>query len=171
MEGLAERLPFHFSVSMTTRPRRPSERDGEDYHFVDRAAFEAAVARGELAEWATYSGHLYGTPRAEVEQHLSRGHDVLADIELVGARQIREAYPEAVMVFILPPSSEELERRLRGRGDTDDRAVASRLEVAAGQIEEARGLFDHFVVNDDLERAITEVAGILARPPLPLDPS
>ena len=109
VEGLAERLGFHFSVSMTTRGRRPGERDGVDYHFVDRERFEAAVAAGDLAEWARYSGHLYGTPRAEIGPHLDAGEDVLLDIELIGARQVRRAYPEALMVFILPPSLEVLE--------------------------------------------------------------
>ncbi len=171
MEGLVERRELHFSVSITTRPRRPSEVDGVDYHFVTPEEFSAAVERGDLAEWAVYSGYQYGTLRSEVDRHLEAGRDVLLDIELVGARQVRSAYPDAVMVYILPPSMEELERRLRGRGDTDDDAVARRLGVAASQIEEAKELFDHFVVNDELLPAIEEVTGILAGLSPPLDPS
>jgi guanylate kinase len=167
VEGLARRLPFHFSVSMTTRPPRPGEVDGEDYRFVDREGFEEAIDAGELVEWATYSGHLYGTPRAEVDRHLAEGHDVLLDIEMVGSRLVREAYPDAVMVYILPPSLEELETRLRRRGDTKD--VAERLAVARSQIEEAEVLFDYFVVNDDLDAAIEAAAGILRALPPPLD--
>jgi guanylate kinase len=155
---------------MTTRSPRPGEADGVDYHFVDRGEFERAIAQGRLVEWARYSGHLYGTPRAEIERHLAVGEDVLLDIELVGARQVADAFPEAIMVYILPPSMAELERRLRGRRDTDDEAVAARLAVAGDQIEEARELFDHFVVNDDIARAIDTVEGILSELPSPLDP-
>jgi guanylate kinase len=169
VDGLARRFPFHFSVSMTTRPPRPGEIDGEDYTFVGREQFDEAIAAGELVEWAVYSGHLYGTPRAEVDRHLAAGHDVLLDIEMIGSRLVHEAYPEAVMVYILPPSLEVLESRLRTRGDTDD--VAERLAVARSQIEEAAGLFDHFVVNDDLDAAIEAVAGILRSLPPPLDTS
>jgi guanylate kinase len=156
---------------MTTRPARPAETDGVDYHFVTEEDFITARDRGELAEWARYSGYLYGTPRSQLERHLSAGDDVLLDIEIVGARQVRDAYPEAVMIFILPPSLEELERRLRGRGDTEDEAVARRLAVARRQIDEAEELFDHFVVNDRLEQAVGTVEGILTRLPSPLDPS
>jgi guanylate kinase len=162
--ALAARLPFRFSVSMTTRAPRPGERDGVDYHFTGPEGFTAAVEAGELIEWAEYAGHRYGTPRSEVEGHLEQGADVLLDIEILGARQVRAAYPEAVMVYIEPPDPATLERRLRARGDTSDEEVARRLEVAAWQMEEARGLFDHFVVNDDLARAVDEVASILAPP-------
>lgn len=169
--GLAERFPFHFSVSMTTRPPRPGEEDGADYFFVDHDRFVAARVAGELLEWAEYSGHLYGTPRAQVEGPLAAGEDVLLDIELLGAEQVKAAYPAALLVFIAPPSLEVLEARLRGRGDTGDEQVARRLAVARGQMERARDWFDHVVVNDDLERAIAEVAGILAAPSSPGSPA
>jgi guanylate kinase len=169
--GLAGRMPFHFSVSMTTRPPRPGEADGADYLFVDRERFVEARDRGELIEWAEYSGHLYGTPRAQVEGHLEAGEDVLLDIEVLGAGQVKAAYPEAVLVFVEPPSLEVLEGRLRGRGDTGGEQVARRLGVARWQLQRARGLFDYFVVNDDLARAIDEVAGILASPGPPGSPS
>ena len=168
--GLAERMPFYFSASMTTRPARPGEADGVAYHFVDRERFLAARDAGELIEWAEYSGRLYGTPRAPVEQALAAGKDVLLDIEVLGAEQVKEAFPEAVMVFIEPPSLEVLEARLRGRGDTDEGQIARRLATARWQMGRARGLFDHFVVNDSLARAIDEVAGILASPGPPGSP-
>lgn len=164
MAGLAERMPFEFSVSMTTRPARPGEEDGVDYHFVDRERFLAARNTGELVEWAEYSDNLYGTPRAPLERALTAGRDCLLDIELLGAEQIKEAYPEAILVFIAPPSLEALEKRLRGRGDTDEEQIALRLEAAEWQMQRAQGLFDHFVVNDELHRAIEEVAGILTIP-------
>lgn len=168
--GLAERMPFRFSVSMTTRPARPGETDGVDYHFVDRDEFIAAREAGDLLEWAEYSDHLYGTPRAPVEAALAAGEDILLDIEVLGAEQVKEAFPAALLVFIEPPSLEELEARLRGRGDTDEEQITRRLEVARWQMERARGLFDHFVVNDRLEQAIDEVAGILAAPGPPGSP-
>ena len=164
VEGLTRRHAFEFSVSMTTRPARPDEVEGVDYRFVDRAAFEQAVAGGEMVEWAEYSGHLYGTPKAAISGPLADGEDVLLDIEERGARQVREAFPEALMVYLLPPSMEVLEQRLRGRGDTPEKEIRRRLAVAAWQIEEAQDLFDHFVVNGDLATAIDEVAGILSAP-------
>jgi len=170
IEGLAARMPFHFSVSMTTRAARPGEVPDVDYHFVDRSRFEAAIAAGELAEWAEYGGNLYGTPKAELDRR-DRGDDVLADIEMVGARAIKEAYPEAIMVFIAPPSLAELERRLRSRGDTGDEDVRRRLGVAEAQMQEAQVLFDHVVVNDDLVTAIDRVADILLDVPQRPDPS
>lgn len=165
--GLAERMAFYFSVSMTTRPARPGERDGVDYWFVDRERFREARDEGDLLEWAEYSGNLYGTPRAPLEKALAGGQDALLDIEALGAEQVKEACPAAILVFVEPPSRAELERRLRKRGDTDEEQIARRLEAAEWQVQHARGLFDHFVVNDQLERAIEEVAGILAVPPKP----
>lgn len=169
--GLAERMPFYFSVSMTTRPARPGETNGVDYRFVDGEEFLAARDAGRLLEWAEYSFHLYGTPRAPVERALAAGQDVLLDIEVLGAQQVKEAFPEALLVFLEPPSLEALEARLRGRGDTDEDQIARRLDVARWQMDRARGLFDYFVVNDVLARAIDEVAGILASPGTPGSPS
>ena len=125
---------------MTTRPPRPGEVDGVDYFFVDRDRFLAARDAGELLEWAEYSGHLYGTPRAQVEGPLAAGEDVLLDIELRGAEQVKAAFPEAVLVFVAPPSLEVLAARLRGRGDTGDEQVARRLAVAREQIAAGPGL-------------------------------
>ena len=171
VEGLTQRHDFHFSVSMTTRPARPDEIDGVDYHFVDRATFEAAVANGEMVEWAEYSGHLYGTPTEGIEIPLDNGEDVLLDIEILGARQVKDAFPEALMVYVLPPSLSALEERLRRRGDTSAGAMEKRLAVAEWQIEQAKRLFDHFVVNDDLASVIDEVTGILSAPQPPQAPS
>jgi guanylate kinase len=171
VEGLAEQLPFHFSVSMTTRAARPGELEGVDYRFVDRTRFQEAVAAEELVEWAEYGGNLYGTPWDEVTAPRLRGQDVLLDIELVGARNVKKAYPEAIMIFIAPPDLAELERRLRARGDTSDADIARRLEVARLQMAEAPGLFEHLVVNDDLGAAVRQVAGILGVVPDPGGPS
>jgi guanylate kinase len=135
-----------------------------DYHFVDEVRFDEALGGGELIEWAEYAGHRYGTPRSEVERWVSQGEDVLLDIEILGAAQVRRAYPEAVMVFIEPPDAETLERRLRRRGDTSDEEIGERLAVARWQVAQAQTLFDHFVVNDELDRAVDEVTGILAPP-------
>ena len=170
VEGLSQRIPFHFSVSMTTRPARPHEVDGVDYHFVSPQRFARAVDDGELAEWASYGGNLYGTPVSELKRR-SDGHDVLLDIEMVGARAIKDAHPDAIMIFIAPPSLADLERRLRARGDTTDEDVSRRLAVADDQMREAATLFDHIVVNEDLGAAIDRVTDILRDVPDRPDPS
>jgi guanylate kinase len=148
------------SVSATTRPPRPGEIDGRHYHFFSRRAFEAAVGKGEFLEWVEYSGNLYGTLRREVEGKLAAGLDVILEIELCGARAIREAMPEAVQVFIAPPSFAELAARLRGRATEGEQAIESRLSIAERELAAARE-FDHVVVNDDAERAAAEVAAII----------
>ena len=161
VQALTERMTFHFSVSWTTRTRRPGEQDGTDYVFVDRARFEQGIADRGFLEWAEYSGHLYGTPRVEVLAHLDRGEHVLLDIENDGAGQVKESYPEAVLVFILPPSLAELERRLRDRGDTAESDIKKRLGVAADQIAEAEWKFDHRVVNSEVSAVADEIVSIL----------
>ncbi|MDJ0663671.1 MAG: guanylate kinase [Acidimicrobiia bacterium] len=162
VHALTERMPFHFSVSWTTRKRRPGEQDGVDYVFVDRAQFLENIASGGFLEWAEYSGHLYGTPRDAVLAHLDVGHDVLLDIENDGAGQVKNSYPEALLVFILPPSLEELERRLRDRGDTSEADIQKRLSVAAEQMDEATWKFDHTVINDQVGIVADEIVSILA---------
>lgn len=164
IDALAQRVPFHFAVSATTRSRRPREVDGVHYHFVEEPTFHRMIAEEDLLEWAEYGGSLYGTPRSEVYQHLDQGHDVLLDIEVHGSRQVKARHPDAIMIFIAPPGIEELERRLRGRGDTDPEAVMRRLGVARHQIGEAQEIFDYLVINDDVDRAADEIAAILRDP-------
>jgi guanylate kinase len=144
------------SVSATTRPARPHERDGVDYRFVDREGFEAMVTGDELLEWAEYADHLYGTPRAAVEAAVADGRTVVLDIEVQGAVQVRDRDPEALLIFLAPPSFEELERRLRGRGTEDEEYVARRLAIAHEEVAQ-RDRFDVVVVNDDLDRCVAQV--------------
>lgn len=148
------------SVSLTTRPRRPSERDGVDYRFVDRATFERAVERGQLLEWAEYAGHLYGTPLAPVEEELARGRLVLLDLELQGALRVKQLRPDALTIALVPPSMAELERRLRVRATEDDDALARRLDVIRRQ-EQAWQQFDAVIVNDDVDRCVDEVLAVI----------
>lgn len=151
---------YCFSVSATTRSPRRGERDGVDYHFVDRQGFDAMVAGGELAEWAEVHGEAYGTPRSELEKAADRGEHVVLDIDVQGARQIRSSVPDALLVFVLPPSVPSLMGRLTGRGTEDGAQVARRLRTA---LEELRAVpeFDHVVVNDDLESCLGEIRGIV----------
>lgn len=148
------------AVSATTRPPRPGEVDGRDYHFLDRAAFERAVDNGEFLEWVEYSGELYGTLRREVEERLAAGKDVILEIELRGARAVRRALPQATLIFIAPPTMAELAERLRRRGTESDAAIARRLRIAESEVA-AADEFDHVVVNDDADRAADEVAAII----------
>jgi guanylate kinase len=150
-----------FSTSATTRLPRPGEIDGREYHFLDRTEFETQQAAGNVLEWAEYGGNLYGTLRREVMPVLKNGRNVILDIENEGAKQIRSSFPGAVLIFVGPPSYAELERRLRGRGDTSDRDVERRLEIAEAQMTEAPDVYDHIVVNDDLDAAITSILDIL----------
>jgi guanylate kinase len=150
-----------FSVSHTTRARRPNEVDGQDYHFVDRDRFLALVAAGELAEWAEVHGQRYGTLRAEVERILASGRHVMLDIDVQGARQVTAAFPDAVTIFVVPPSVEVLVARLLGRKSEDAEALALRLRNARMELLEAPR-YQHLVENDDLDRATARVAEILA---------
>jgi guanylate kinase len=158
---LRERRPFYFSVSATTRDPRPGEIHGLHYWFVNPADFEELIGNGELLEWAEYNGRQYGTLRTPVLAHLAQGEDVILEIEVQGARQVRSSYPEAVMFFVLPPSLEELRHRLERRGDTNHAEIERRLAVADAEIGQAEGLFDYLVVNDDLERCVDEVLTLL----------
>jgi len=154
-----------FSVSHTTRPPRPGERAGVDYHFVSEAEFERMVAAGGFLEHARYSGNLYGTSWAAIEKPLAAGIDVLLEIETEGARQVRERRSDGRLIFLLPPSLRELEARLCGRGTDDAEEVARRLEIARREFG-AAGLFEAFVVNQQLEQAVgdlLEVIGLFRR--------
>ncbi len=151
---------YTFAVSATTRAPRGRERDGVDYHFVDRSAFRAMIDAGELAEWAAVHGEMYGTLRSEITRAAERGEHVVLDIDVQGARQIREAIPEAVLVFVLPPSLQALESRLSGRGTEDRAALGRRLRTARDELGAATA-FDYVVVNDDLDRTLEQIWGIV----------
>lgn len=152
---------LHFSVSHTTRPPRASEDDGVHYFFVDRERFRALAAEGAFLEHAEYAGNFYGTSHAAIDGPLAEGHDLLLEIEVQGAAQIRERRTDARFVFLLPPSREEVERRLRARGQDDEAAIARRLEILQREIEAVHG-FDYVVVNDDLGACIAAVQAIVA---------
>lgn len=149
-----------FSVSATTRPRREGEVDGRDYHFLDAALFRERVGRGEFVEWEEIFGNLYGTLRSEVDGALAGGKHVLFDVDVKGGLSIKRAYPEALLIFILPPSVEVLEARLRGRRTEDEATIARRLARVPMELEMGAA-FDHRVVNDDLEKAIDAVQRIV----------
>lgn len=148
------------SVSVTTRTPRPAEVEGRDYVFVSNAEFDRMIAGDELLEWAEVFGNRYGTPREAVERQLAEGKDVILEIDVQGAMQVRKRLPEALLVFLEPPSMTELEARLRGRGTESEERLAVRLATAANEMKE-RGRFDEVVVNDDLERASSQVAAII----------
>ncbi|HEX5900923.1 MAG TPA: guanylate kinase [Solirubrobacteraceae bacterium] len=158
---LRERLPeLELSVSATTRGPRPGEQDGVDYHFLSDADFQRRVEAGDFVEHAVYSGRRYGTLRSELERRTAAGHPVVLEIETQGARQVRTTLPEAVQVFIAPPSLEALRTRLIGRGTDDDEEVAARLRVATQELA-AQGEFGHVVVNDRLEDAVAQLVAIV----------
>jgi len=151
---------FAFSISATTRPPRPGEREGVDYFFVNDAEFQGMVERGELAEWAVVHGQRYGTPKKIFEDAAARGIHVLLDIDIQGARQIRESVPDAVLIFILPPSGETLVQRIAGRGGEDRLQVRRRLLAAHTELQRAPE-FDYIVVNDQLDEAVKQVLAIV----------
>ncbi len=148
------------SVSATTRPMRPGEVDGKDYHFVSLERFKEMATAGEFLEWAHVFDNRYGTPRAPVEAMLAEGRDVLFDIDWQGAQQLYQQEGDVVRVFILPPSIEELERRLRGRGTDSDAVIAARMERATAEISHWDG-YDYVLVNDDVDRCFAQVQKIL----------
>lgn len=158
---LQEFPQFRFSVSHTTRKPRANEVDGRDYHFVGKAAFRKIIDDGGFAEWAEVHGNLYGTSVSEITQAHDEGKSgVLFDVDYQGARQIKEKFPDAIGVFILPPSMEELRRRLETRGSDDATSRRRRFEKAREEIEHYP-FFDYMIVNDDLERALSELRGIV----------
>ncbi|MDX1674095.1 MAG: guanylate kinase [Longimicrobiales bacterium] len=149
-----------FSISATTRPARPGETDGQDYHFVDDNTFDRMIEHNKLAEWAVVHGRRYGTPRQEITDAIQQGRTVVLDIDVQGARQVRKMFPDALMVFVLPPSARELARRLTGRASEEDLERRRRLDNARNELR-AVSEFDYVVVNDDLEQAYTEIASIV----------
>lgn len=151
---------LEFSISATTRERRAGEQDGVQYHFIDRPRFERMIEEDAFLEYADYVGDYYGTPAGPVEQALAEGRDVLLELELVGARQVKRRVPEAVMIFIAPPSLYELERRLRGRGTDSEDVIARRLLGARGEMRHVAE-FDYVILNDVLEDAIGDLVAIV----------
>ncbi|PMB43813.1 guanylate kinase [Fischerella thermalis CCMEE 5205] len=161
MRSLLARHPeLYYSVSATTRSPRPGEIDGKDYYFISRSKFEQLVAAGEFLEWAEFAGNYYGTPREPVINQICSGKLVLLEIELEGARQIRRSFPEALSIFILPPSFSELEKRIRTRGQDSEEAIARRLRRAQDEIN-AADEFDIQIVNDDFETALKSIEATL----------
>jgi guanylate kinase len=162
-----ETIPsLYRSVSVTTRRRRPAERDGVDYRFVDDEAFDRMIQGGELLEWAEVFGSRYGTPAEPIRRVLDTGRSALLEIDVQGARQIRDRMPEAVLILLAPPSIDELRRRLRHRGTENAERLERRLATAEQELE-AGSWFDHRVVNDDLDRASSQVAAIIQGSPSP----
>ena len=162
IRGLMERLPqLELSVSATTRSPRAGERDGVDYHFLSSGEFERHVRAGEFVEHADYASRRYGTLRSELEERVTKGAPVVLEIEVQGARQVRAAMPEAVQVFIAPPSLQALRTRLVGRGTDDHAEVERRLRVAEEELE-AQPEFAHVVTNDRLDEALERLAEIVA---------
>jgi guanylate kinase len=150
------------SVSYTTRAPRPGEKDGVDYHFVDDAAFLAMQGRGEFLESAEVHGYRYGTSKKVITSALASGQDLILEIDWQGARQVRAIYPDCVGIFILPPSIEELERRMRGRGQDAEPVIRRRLEAARGEMDHA-GEFDYAIINKDFQTALRKLAEIIQK--------
>jgi len=161
IRALRARVPeLVLAISATTRDPRPGERDGVDYHFLAPAEFERRVAAGEFAEHADYSGRRYGTLRSELERGLETGAAVVLEIEVQGARQVREAMPDAVAVFIAPPDERALRARLTGRGTDSEQQITRRLQTARDELA-AQDEFEHVIVNDDLARATDELIALV----------
>lgn len=147
------------SISSTTRDPRPGELDGREYHFLSAEKFHAMIGRGEFLEWAEVHGNFYGTSRLWIEEQMTAGRDVLLEIDWQGAQQVRAIFPEAIGVFILPPSLEELDRRLTGRGTDSADVIARRLAAAQAEMRHA-GEFDYVIINDDLNQALEDLCAI-----------
>jgi len=163
VKGLLDRVPdVWLSVSATTRAPRPGEVEGEHYFFVSRERFEELGRTGGLLEWAEVHGNLYGTPKAEVERRVARGRQVVLEIDPQGAQQVKKRWPEAVLIFVEPPSMEELRRRLEGRGSEDEAQIETRMRTAMSEMELA-GMYNHVICNDDMSSATQELADIVTR--------
>lgn len=161
LRSLLQRHPeLYLSISVTTRAPRPGEVDGRDYYFVSRPTFEQMAANGELLEWAEFAGNCYGTPCTPVKEQIRQGRWVILEIELQGARQIRQTFPEALRIFILPPSLPELEYRIRNRGQDTEEAIARRLRRAQEEIDAANE-FDIQIINDNFEKALNSIEATL----------
>ena len=158
--AMEKRKDLSFSVSATTRAPRPGEVDGKHYFFISKECFEEMIKNEEFLEYDAHAANYYGTLKGQAEAKMKTGH-VLLDIEPKGAEQVRKAAPDATLIFIMPPSMEELERRLRGRGDTSEEQIALRMERAVWEMEQ-RTWYDHVVVNDDANRCADEILSIIS---------
>ena len=158
--AMDKRSDLRFSVSATTRAPRPSEQDGIHYYFITKERFEQMIDAGEFLEYDAHAANYYGTPRAQALEKMGKGH-VLLDIEPKGAQQVKANMPEATLIFIMPPSVEELERRLRGRGDTSEEQIKLRMERSIWEMDQ-RVWYDHVLINDDAERCADEILKIIA---------
>jgi len=150
------------SVSCTTRPKRPQEQDGKDYFFLTEAEFRARMAAGDFAEWAQVHGNFYGTPKAPLEEVLGSSRVMLLDLDVQGGMQLKKAFPQAVSIFLLPPSFEVLQERLQGRATDSPEQIRLRLENAKRELE-YQNFYDYCVVNDDLEQAVRDIAKIIRK--------
>ena len=157
---LEQESRVHLSISYTTRGPRPGEENGREYHFVDNVEFQAMIARHEFLEWAEVHGNFYGTSQKWIADQLAAGHDVLLEIDWQGAQQVRELFPQAIGIFILPPSMEELTRRLTGRGTDSAEVIARRLAAAQAEMRHV-GEFDYVIINDQLAQALEELRAVV----------
>lgn len=161
VQKVREDLPeINFSISATTRTIRPGEKEGLNYFYKTREEFESLIRQDELLEWAEFVGNYYGTPKDFVEKLLSEGKDVLLEIEVQGALQIKEKYPDAIMIFLLPPSYEELENRLRNRATEDEETIQKRLGKAQEEMDKTKE-FKYYIVNDTVESAVNLLESII----------
>ncbi len=161
LDAVRRRCPdVVYSISATTRPRRPMEEEGRNYFFLTREEFERRITAGEFLEWAEFCGNYYGTPIGFICESLARGEVVVMDIDIQGARQVRDKMPEAILVFLLPPTMAELEKRLRGRSSDSDAAIKRRLETALDELK-AGIEYDYVVCNDKVERAAAKLEAII----------
>ncbi len=158
---IAEKPNAIFSISYTTRKPRGREQDGVDYHFVNEETFQQKIERGEFVEWAEVHGHFYGSPKSVVDEARARNGIAVFDIDVQGGQSIKRKYPDAVLAFVLPPSMDELERRLRDRKTDSDETIRKRMLGARAEIERGIGSYDFIIVNDDLERAYQELRSVV----------
>ncbi len=153
-------VEFEYSISATSRPKRPGEVDGVDYYFKTREEFEKMIENGELLEYTEYVGNYYGTPIDYVEKTLASGKDVFLEIEVEGAKQVREKYPDGLFIFLIPPSLSELEKRIKNRGTESDDLIRDRLEVAKKELQ-MMNLYDYVIENDKVENAVQKIKSIV----------
>jgi len=153
---------IYFSISATTRPKRDNEIDGKDYFFITREEFDEYLKKDEFVEWNEHFGNRYGTLKSNIEAHLKKGEDIIFDVDVNGALNIKKCYPEAITIFIKPPDIKELENRLKKRGTETEDSIRIRLNRAKEEIEKSV-FFDYIIVNDDLDKAINEVKDIILK--------